>query len=184
MSDTYISVVFFVNNPTKLSATRKKLQKWMTQQGYIQSKPSDCTYDDKKHSYAPGKNFSNICTDRLCHSTLLELQINGVNFFEGRQVQYSVDPAIAHCPSCGFSKEAPQEFYTAVGQWSEGDDNASVACPKCDVIRPITLWDLEDPVGFGDLTIKFYNWPHLSPLFLQRLSKLADLPYTYVVTHI
>ena len=49
----------------------------------------------------------------------------------------------------------------AIGQWIEQSGPALVPCPSCKGHVPVTEWRCQPPLGFGNLSVVFWNWPPL-----------------------
>lgn len=70
------------------------------------------------------------------------------------------------CSACSATIEpSVDESGNAVGmaieEWVNQSGPALVPCPRCRVQRSITEWECRPPLGFGDLAVRFRNWPTL-----------------------
>ncbi len=71
------------------------------------------------------------------------------------------------CPSCAAEIEPFGEAFgdavsKAIREWEDGSGWARVPCPNCRKTRPITEWPCKPPLGFGNLSFRFWNWPPLN----------------------
>jgi hypothetical protein len=98
-----------------------------------------------------------------------ELQVCGVEPLVGRHFNYwALGEAFegSTCPACGevidpFDEVFSEALSDAVGEWSEQSGKALVACPACKKKNPVTKWICQPPLGFGNLSFSFWNWPAL-----------------------
>jgi len=53
------------------------------------------------------------------------------------------------------------QFAKSIGDWLKGASNCAIPCPVCQ--QPIALerWECHPPLGFGNLSFRFWNWPPL-----------------------
>jgi hypothetical protein len=70
------------------------------------------------------------------------------------------------CPRCNQEFEPDNEdladvLSEAIGQWIEQSGPALVPCPSCNGLVPVTDWRCQPPLGFGNLSVVFWNWPPL-----------------------
>lgn len=67
------------------------------------------------------------------------------------------------CPSCAaeFGDELGDSVGDAISEWWHESGPALVACPKCRMEHSITEWQCKPPLGFGNLSFTFWNWPRL-----------------------
>jgi hypothetical protein len=70
------------------------------------------------------------------------------------------------CPLCsqGFKpddEDLAEVLSEAIGQWVEQTGPALVLCPSCKRQMPVSEWRCTPPLGFGNLSVVFWNWPPL-----------------------
>ncbi len=70
------------------------------------------------------------------------------------------------CPACRTTvKPLNDEFGDAVGEalgeWDNESGPALLTCPQCSQSQTITEWQCHPPLGFGNLSFRFWNWPPL-----------------------
>jgi hypothetical protein len=71
-----------------------------------------------------------------------------------------------HCSTCGgtiepFGDEFGDAVGMAIGEWWNQSGPAVVCCPRCRARRSITEWECRPSLGFGNLSVRFWNWPPL-----------------------
>ncbi len=95
------------------------------------------------------------------------------------------------CPRCSQEFEPENEALAetlaeAIGQWVEQTGPALVVCPACNQQVPVTEWRSSPALGFGNLSVVFWNWPPLdSPSWridIRELLERATL-HSLVRTH-
>lgn len=87
----------------------------------------------------------------------------------------------ALCPSCGAVLEDPDgNWEAAVQTWIEGDDDSDLLCVACGKESRVSAWGYDSRYGFGNLAFRFWNWPPLSPLFLEEMRRELQHPIVLV----
>ena len=87
----------------------------------------------------------------------------------------------ARCPACGTVLDDPDETWKAAVQaWTGGDDVAGLFCGACGKESPVAAWVYDSPYGFGKLAFRFWNWPPLSPAFLDEIRSELKHPIVLV----
>lgn len=76
------------------------------------------------------------------------------------------------CPHCDARHEAAHEWGNAVGEWFDESGPGRLPCPECEIAVPVTEWGYDPPYGFSCLGITFWNWPPLSPRFVDAIAEL------------
>jgi len=69
------------------------------------------------------------------------------------------------CPACGtqtgpFTSEFSDALGKAINQWIHSG-TALLRCPECKERPSFTQWHCKPPLGFGNLSFRFWNWPPL-----------------------
>jgi hypothetical protein len=71
------------------------------------------------------------------------------------------------CPACGaeinygLDRSFLKTIHDGMQEWLDKPDPALILCPKCMTRRPITEWQCDPPLGFGNVAFTFWNWPPL-----------------------
>jgi hypothetical protein len=68
-----------------------------------------------------------------------------------------------------FEEEVP-ELGDAVDDWYYKCGPGLLACPGCHSMLPITDWEHDPAWTFADLGFQFWNWPLISPEFIQAIA--------------
>src|SRR5262249_35635189 len=74
-----------------------------------------------------------------------------------------------HCPSCGAFQSPMAVWEGAFGhavekalrEWKDRSGPALLQSATCGKAAPITHWHCKPPLGFGNLSLRFWNWPPL-----------------------
>lgn len=74
----------------------------------------------------------------------------------------------ARCPHCESEQEI-DAYYEACDEWFNGGPG-NMRCEACGVVSPVQRWEHDDLLC-GTLGLVFWNWPSLSPEFLDALSE-------------
>jgi hypothetical protein len=144
--------------------------------------------------YRPGPVIPEAYELRESEIRFWERQTCGVELQVGRAFNYwAYGPSCEgfSCPICKAEYAADDErvsemFSDAIGQWVEESGPALARCAACARPVPLTEWVWRPPLGFGNLSIRFWNWPSLhSPgwrISVQKITEQATghkLVYTY-----
>src|SRR5262249_40003176 len=99
-----------------------------------------------------------------------ELRTNGVEPRIGRHFnEWALGPVCEGltCPDCRayFKTFADADdaarLAPAIGEWIKQSATGLVCCPQCGNSRSIAEWECKPPLGFGNLSFSFWNWPPL-----------------------
>lgn len=60
-----------------------------------------------------------------------------------------------------FDEAFGEAISQAICEWMEESGPTLVPCPECQKMNPITEWQCTPPLGFGNLSFRFWNWPPL-----------------------
>lgn len=71
------------------------------------------------------------------------------------------------CSACGaeikpFGQEFGDAIGQAIGEWMDRSGPGLLRCPRCGEGRSIAEWQCKPPLGFGNLALRFWNWPPLA----------------------
>ena len=58
-------------------------------------------------------------------------------------------------------REFRKAVIDAIEEWINELGTAELTCPHCKQSTPVTLWKAQPPLGFGNLSFCFWNWPPL-----------------------
>ena len=144
--------------------------------------------------YRPGPAIPEVYKLRRSEIPFWELKTCGIELQVGRTFNYwAYGPSCEglSCPLCKAEYAPGDEqlsdlFSDAVGQWVQESGPALVRCAFCAGEVPLTEWLWRPPLGFGNLSFTFWNWPSLSSpswrISIQEITEEATghrLVYTY-----
>lgn len=169
MSDSSSTIVDIEISKRAANAAADRVIEYLVERRIIRAKPTPCVLSEAK-GYAPATRYAEAC-DRP-RPSLLKTTANGLEVCIGRSVFVGFEnPLVVRCPGCKYQTEdADDAWMVAVGQWHEGDDSVTYACPKCNKPRRLVLWDGSFPWGFGNLGFTFWNWPDLKQGFIKEVA--------------
>ncbi len=179
MGTYFQSLVFNVPLDQAPSALARHIRNFLVAEEIVVAEHSDCTPGVRGLGYAPGPVYR-AAVD-VPNPNIFSLATNGVEIAEGRIVE--IDPQgsfQATCPSCAKVFTPGEDMYDAISIWYEGDDDIAVKCPHCLHSMRLVNWPIKPAWGFGNLVIKFWNWPMLRPQFIETLASIAGFQPTVV----
>jgi hypothetical protein len=144
--------------------------------------------------YYPGPSVPGLYALQKGEYRFWELVTCGLQANVGRGFnEWALGPACEgfSCPSCGaeippFDDDFDDAISAAVQQWLDDSGPARVPCPHCSKKTAVTKWICEPPLGFGNLSFRFWNWPAFDePAWKLKIADLVrDITgHTIVVTH-
>jgi hypothetical protein len=118
--------------------------------------------------YRPGPRALDLYKPKEGQWHPLNYKDHGVEPIVRRNFNYwAIGPVCKgfECPHCRAKiPESDGEFVSAVCEavvpWLKGSDLGSVACPRCATKTAITNWHCKPPLGIGNLSFSFWNWPN------------------------
>lgn len=119
--------------------------------------------------YRPGPAVADLYKPSKAEYPFWKLHTCGVEPHVGRGFHaWALGPVFQgfFCPSCAaevepFGDEMGDSVGKAISEWLNECGPALVACPKCRKEYPLTEWECKPPLGFGNLSFTFWNWPRL-----------------------
>ena len=142
----------------------EKLVDWLISREIIQPEKTDSVLGSEEGGYPPGPNWSEAVDD--WNRSPGELRTNGLEVITERRVFYARALDV-YCPACDTEQFDRPEVMETVGEWHEGNDDASIVCRECEQEVPLEDWEFDPPWAFGHLGLVFYNWPALSEAFIR-----------------
>lgn len=180
MGDWYQTAADLDADMQSAEATAARLREWMISQKIIVAEPSDCVLSEGP-GYAPGSNYTLAVKKPYPHlSTLIT---NGVAFIAEHSVFYSagIGDITLVCLACGKSFKANDCWSAALDEWYANKGPGMLKCEHCAAEVPITEWRHDPPWAFGNVGIKFWNWPALREEFLIELGNVVGHRFRLVV---
>ncbi len=129
---------------------------------------SDCVLG--KMGYRPGPAVPDSYVLEPREGRFWELHTCGVEPKIGRGFNmWALGPVCEGliCTSCRFhvqpfDAELGDAVGEAINEWLKQTGPALVRCPRCHQQRSIAEWECKPPLGFGNLSFTFWNWPPLN----------------------
>ena len=171
MGDSFEMVVDVDVSVEDAEAKAKDVLEHLTSIGLIASEPTDdCVLSGLGHR--PGEFISTLYKLEPGELPFWELVTCGVESNAERNFNFwAVGPAFEGltCPSCGSTVVRPEESFMdavgrAIGAWCKETTEPEVTCPNCSAGHSITRWVCRPPLGFGNLSFTFWNWPSLDSI--------------------
>lgn len=88
------------------------------------------------------------------------------------------------CDRCGkrlTDDDIDDSWSDALNEWYTSSGDGLMRCPACGETRPVTEWTYDPAWGFGCLGFTFWNWPVLSPAFVEEVGRVLGHPVKLVV---
>jgi hypothetical protein len=168
MSDAFVMLVDPVVTIEEASDLRARVLRRYRKDGLITGRANgDCVLGGE--GYRPGPSIPRVYRPSKSEGRFWELKTCGIEVRIERQFNYwAYGPSCQgfSCPLCKAEYEPRDErmndrFSDAVGQWVDQSGPALVRCAVCNGEVPFTEWLWEPPLGFGNLSFTFWNWPLL-----------------------
>ncbi|WP_254510052.1 hypothetical protein [Anatilimnocola floriformis] len=123
-----------------------------------------------KSGYMPGPGVAQAYRRDKREHDFRELKTCGVEPEVGRHFNvWALGEACEGfvCPKCGeaidaFDEKFGESLNSGLTLWSEQASKAPVACLHCRKKTDVTKWHCHPPLGFGNLSFSFWNWPPLN----------------------
>jgi hypothetical protein len=170
MGDYYQIIADLDADLASAETTAARLRDWLVSREIIVLAPSP--YHASGPSYVAAKNFNLVSGEP--YPQLHELLGNWVEFVAKHEVFYSAglaEPKLV-CSSCGKTSATNDAWSDAIGEWFDGSGSGVLACPQCAARAPIADWQHNPPWAFGNVGVKFWNWPSLREDFVRQVSDI------------
>ena len=125
----------------------------------------DCTLGDD--GYRPGPAMHEFYRVGKREGRFWELITCGVEPTAGRSFNQWALGAVCEgftCPACEVHMEPYIDPFfkalgIAIGDWLKEAGPAIVPCPECHIESSVQDWQCRPPLGFGNVSFTFWNWP-------------------------
>ncbi|MET0464710.1 MAG: hypothetical protein ABW007_16215 [Chitinophagaceae bacterium] len=166
MSDVSIAIVPKVSRYPNPKQKAREILEWLIQSNIISAKTSGCTLGGEGYAVRPGA--AAVVVDPFYLP--VDLSINGIAIVTERQVFHagSLGMGSVTCPVC--NEDIAKGDLNFVDKWTEGESD-NVVCSNCDHTADINQFHFAIPWGFSDLGFVCWNWPELTPAFVEEFSK-------------
>lgn len=119
--------------------------------------------------YRPGPAVPAIYLPEPNECRFWELTTSGVEVSIGRSFNlWALGPSCEYfiCPKCHVKylrSDSPiwDSIFEAADNWHGKNIDATIACPSCGNASRLSDWHSRPPLGFGNLSFQFWNWPPL-----------------------
>jgi hypothetical protein len=119
--------------------------------------------------YRPGPAVPELYRPREREGRFWEQVTCGVEPQVGKGFNYwALGPVFEgfDCSMCGAVITSWGDFRDGVGaaisEWLDESGPALLACPRCGKARCVVEWHCRPPLGFGNVSFLFWNWPMLA----------------------
>jgi hypothetical protein len=168
MSDSFQMVVDVEATLSQAGEVAQAVLRQFREQDLIQGEANpDCVLGDT--GFRPGPTVSKLYRLGKGELRFWELKTCGVEPTVGRGFnEWALGPSCEGftCPACGAGIDPFAEVFVgaigrAVGEWMDESGPPLVSCPECRKKQPIIEWQCKPPLGFGNVSYRFWNWPPL-----------------------
>jgi hypothetical protein len=169
MSDSFEMLVDVDATLSEANAVSQAVLDRFRQLGLITGEAnSDCVLGGT--GYRPGPAVADLYKREKREGRFWEMLTCGVEPNVGRSFnEYALGPVCEGftCPSCGAHIASyaglGDALFKAIGEWMDQAGQALTPCPICSAEHPITQWQCKPPMGFGNVSFRFWNWPPFGP---------------------
>jgi len=179
VGDFYETLADVEATPDEVPHLATSVVNWLVDSGVIEPERSDCTYGDAG-GYRPGPNYALAVAKP--EPAFMHLYTNGVEVISRSHTVFtSLEADAVTCPLCGAVTDLVDERWkpnarwdelsTVISGWSSGLADDHHPCWHCGVHVSLNDWQWAPPWAFGHLGFTFWNWPELSPRFVEALSR-------------
>jgi hypothetical protein len=169
MSDHFEMLVDEDVTADKAPQLSRKLVKRFRELGLITGRLSAaCVLGGR--GYRPGPGVAGVYKLRKREFPFWELRTCGLEPTVGRTFNlWALGEACQGftCSSCGAKMLSSNDKFSdrlaaAIAKWDKGSDNVLLGCTSCRKRLRLTAWECKPPLGFGNLSLCFWNWPPFS----------------------
>lgn len=169
MGDYFQSIVDPEATEAEAPHLADRVLRWLIDEQIVVSEPTDCILS-KSRGYAPEAAY--VKATGGPDDWLFKFRTNGLEVVSARHFFYNGPTNFKPvCGECGNRIERTPEWSHAANEWYVRAGPGMLQCPACLVSRPVTEWEHDPPVGFGNLGFTFWNWPPLTTEFIAALGQ-------------
>ena len=170
----------------ELDELHQRVVDWLVGEGIVERELTDCILSTDTHGHRPAPRFMSASSDpedpgclNYWYPSFIESKVNGLEIIKGREITVSGEGSYecSICSTC--NTEGPvwgERWNAAADEWLEWRGPGNFECEHCGAVRGIAEWTHRDPIGFGALTLHFWNWPPLSDQFRDEMSRRLGYP--------
>lgn len=186
MSAHYYTLIVPQAPEGELDGLQGRVLEWLVAERIVEAELTDCIMSLDRHGYRPAPDFMSASSDpedpectNMCYARFITSKVNGLEIIQGKHITVSGEGSYvcSICPACGGERAVFDEAWNAAcTDWYEHGGPGLLSCEHCGEARRLLDWSHRDPIGFGVLTFKFWNWPPLSEEFIRGMSQRLGSP--------
>jgi hypothetical protein len=168
MSDHTITLIDRDVLPDEAESLARTLLDWLVESGIVERELTHCVLGEDGMGHRPARNFMVVTgqpedpnVTNMNHAAFRGMATNGLQIIKGRHMTVSGEGSYdcAICRECGAERAVFDEDWNQAGtEWIE-TGNGLLRCEACGRSANVSEWNHRDPIGFGALTLQFWNWP-------------------------
>ena len=180
MSDHSISIVPRKSDYQNREIQAKNIVSWLLSRDIIKPVLSNCVL-------GPGKGYAISDGARLVTSfpdaLPLGLVVNGLEIITERQIFDTAENGIESlfCPNC--KEDISGEDWSFLNEWADGKSD-NLICPQCKQVSEIHNYSFTPDWGFSNIGFIFWNWPELTPEFIEEFKLKLGCEISVVYQHV
>ena len=166
MSDHTITIIDRDARPDEAESLARSILDWLVESRIVERELSGCVLAGVGHR--PASNYMAVTgqpevpgVTNMNHAAFHRMATNGLRIIRGPHMTVSGEGSYvcAICPQCRVERGVFDEAWNRAGtEWIE-TGTGLLACEACGRSANVSEWDHRDPIGFGALTLEFWNWP-------------------------
>ncbi len=171
MGDWFQSIVDTEATEIEAPSLADRVLRWLIDEQIVASELTDCVLSEPG-GYGPGPAY--VKATGVPDDLTLRLRTNGMEVVSTRTVFHNGGIGFKLvCSACGSRTEPKRGWWAdAAGEWYARAGPGMLKCPACQVSKPVTEWQHDPQLGYGNLGFTFWNWPKLTDDSVASVGKL------------
>lgn len=161
----------------------ERLDTWLIDTGVLSPELTDCVLGNPL-GHPPGPSYGRAVAGA---GDAPRQWTNGGYVIIGRQAHWGGDLDGLACAQCGQLEDVTSEggrwqqtFMGTIAEWMDGGDG-TITCRGCGARNELSDWDWgRYPWGFGEVSVKFWNWEPLAENFIDDVWAVLGHPVRYI----
>jgi hypothetical protein len=168
VSDHTVTLIDREAHPDEAEALARSILDWLVESSIVERELTDCVLGESGKGHRPARNFMRVTgkpedpgVTNMNHAAFHGMVTNGLQLITGRHMTVSGEGSyeVAICPKCSAEQEVFNDAWNQAGtEWIETGIGL-LECEACGGSTNVADWDHRDPIGFGALSLQFWNWP-------------------------
>jgi hypothetical protein len=168
VSDHTITIIDRDVHPDEAESLAQSIVDWLVESEIVERELTDCVLGGSGKGHRPARNFMRVTgqpedpkVSNMNHAEFHRWVTNGLQITLGRHMTVSGEGSyeVAICPECSAGQEVFDEAWNQAGtEWIETGIGL-LACEDCGRSTNVSDWGHREPIGFGALSLQFWNWP-------------------------